>query len=69
VHNRKTKMDENLVGKKVSIDYGPSSTILHVEILEVHSSHIVVLDASGRTRYIPLTSINIITVSSRSQAL
>jgi ferredoxin-fold anticodon binding domain-containing protein len=59
-------MDENLVGKKVSIDYGPSSTILHVEIVETQGSHIVALDASGRTRYIPLTSINIITVS-RSQ--
>jgi hypothetical protein len=59
-------MDETLIGKKVSIDYGPTSTIIHVEIVEAQGSHVVALDASGRLRYFPLTSINMITVS-RSQ--
>ena len=56
-------MDEILIGKKVSIDYGPSSTIIHAEIVEVNPSYLVAVDASERLRYLPMTSINMITLS------
>lgn len=56
-------MDENLINKKVSIDFGPSSTIIHVEIVEVNPAYIVAVDSSDRFRYIPITAINMITLS------
>jgi hypothetical protein len=56
-------MDEILVGKKVSIDFGPSSAIIHVEIVEVNPVYLVAVDANNRLRYIPLTAVNMITLN------
>jgi hypothetical protein len=59
-------MDNSLVGKKVGVEYGPVSAVIHLEILEVNEFGLQGLDQNGRVRYLPWTSVNIITVS-RSQ--
>lgn len=56
-------MDKSLVGKKVGIEYGPVSAVIHLEILDVTEFGLQGLDQNGRVRYLPWTSVNIITLS------
>lgn len=56
-------MDENLIGKKVIIDYGSSSSNVHVEVTDFNSTYLVAEDTSGRIRIFPWTSINVVTIS------
>lgn len=56
-------MYDNLVGKKVAVEYGPSSQLAHVEVLQVTGTHMVTEDSSGRIKIFPWTSVNAVTIS------
>lgn len=56
-------MDKSLIGKKVGVEYGPVSAVIHLEVLDVTEFGLKGLDQTDRVRYLPWTSITIITLS------